>query len=299
MRLGKKYSSERVEAAARRAGMQGACSYKSIKSILERQLDRVPIEDSSSGAAVTHDNIRGAATSIQVNHQRYSEDTMLTQQTVEKLHTLRLRGMAEAFREQENKIPEIHRLSFEERLGLLVDRQWNWKHNQALERRLINARLRGNACVDHINYRASRGLDRQQLRSLTLESAWVREHQNIFLVGATGVGKTYLARALGQKACRDGYKALFIKATQLFRDLAMARADGSVSDLLYRLGRVDVLIVDDFAMTPLSESDRRDFLDLCDERYQTRATVLTSQLPVTAWHAQISQFTVADGVHNP
>jgi DNA replication protein DnaC len=167
---------------------------------------------------------------------------MLTQQTVEKLHTLRLRGMAEAFREQEQD-PEIHRLSFEERLGLLVDRQWNWKHNQALERRLINARLRGNACIENINYRASRGLDRQQLRSLTLESAWVREHQNIFLVGATGVGKTYLARALGQKACRDGYKALFIKATQLFRDLAMARADGSVGDLLYRLGRVDVLIV--------------------------------------------------------
>jgi DNA replication protein DnaC len=192
---------------------------------------------------------------------------MLTQQTVEKLHTLRLRGMAEAFREQEQD-PEIHRLSFEERLGLLVDRQWNWKHNQALERRLINARLRGNACIENINYRASRGLDRQRMRSLTLESAWVREHQNIFLVGATGVGKTYLARALGQKACRDGYKALFIKATQLFRDLAMARADGSVSDLLYRLGRVNVLIVDDFAMTPLSEGDRRDFLDICDERYQ-------------------------------
>jgi DNA replication protein DnaC len=220
---------------------------------------------------------------------------MLTQQTVEKLHTLRLREMAEAFREQEQD-PEIHRLSFEERLGLLVDRQWNWKHNRALERRLINARLRGNACIENINYRASRGLDRQQLRSLTLESAWVREHQNIFLVGATGVGKTYLARALGQKACRDGYKALFIKATQLFRDLAMARADGSVGDLLYRLGRVDVLIVDDFAMTPLSEGDRRDFLDICDERYQTRATVLTSQLPVASWHAQIGEPTVADSI---
>ena len=220
---------------------------------------------------------------------------MLTQPTIEKLCALRLRGMAEAFREQQED-PEVHRLSFEERLGLLIDRQWNWRANRALERRLRNARLQGPACVEDIDFRTARGLDRPLVRSLVAESAWVREHQNLFLLGPTGIGKTWLARAFGQKACRDGYTAYFTKAPELFRDLAMARADGSLRQLLYRLSRVDVLIVDDWAMAPLADSERREFLELCDERYQTRSTLLTSQLPVSAWHAHIGDPTVADSI---
>ena len=220
---------------------------------------------------------------------------MLIQQTIEKLHAMRLRGMAEAFREQQEDT-NVQQLSFEERLGLLLDRQWNWRENRALARRLKNARLEGSACVEDIDFRQARGLDRQLLRSLVADSNWVRQHQNLFLAGPTGIGKTFLARALGQKACRDGFTALFTKAGQLFRDLAMARADGSLGKLLYRLSRIDVLIVDDWAMAPLSETERRDFLEICDERYQARSTLLTSQLPVSAWHAQIGDPTIADSI---
>lgn len=220
---------------------------------------------------------------------------MLTQPTIEKLCAMRLRGMAEAFRQQQED-PDVQRLSFEERLGLLIDRQWNWRENRALERRLRNARLQGTACVEDIDFRTPRGLDRQLVRSLTAESVWVREHQNLFLIGPTGIGKTWLARSFAHKACRDGYTALFIKASELFRDLAISRADGSHGKLLYRLGRVDVLVVDDWAMAPLTDTERRDFLEICDARYQTHSTLLTSQLPIAAWHAQIGDPTVADSI---
>lgn len=220
---------------------------------------------------------------------------MLTQPTIKKLIVMRLRGMAEAFREQLESA-DSQRLSFEERLGLLIDRQWNWRQSHALERRLRNARLQGPACLEDIDYRTPRGLDRQLVRSLTQESAWVREHQNLFLLGPTGTGKTWLARAFAQKACRDGHTALFLKATELFRNLATARADGSHSKLLYHLGRLDLLIVDDWATAPMTDAERRDFLEIADARYQTRSMLLTSQLPVTSWHAQIGDPTVADSI---
>jgi DNA replication protein DnaC len=220
---------------------------------------------------------------------------MLTQPTIEKLCAMRLKGMAEAFRQQQESA-DCQQLSFEERLGLLIDRQWTWRENHALDRRLRNGRLQGPACIEDIDYRATRGLDRQLVRSLTLESVWVREHQNLFLLGPTGIGKTWLGRAFAQKACRDGYAALFYKAAELFRDLAIARADGRHGKLLYQLGRVDLLIVDDWAMAPLSEAERRDFLEVCDARYQARSTLLTSQIPVASWHAQIGDPTIADSI---
>lgn len=224
---------------------------------------------------------------------------MLTQPTIDKLVAMRLRGMAESFREQQESA-DAQRLSFEERLGLLIDRQWTWRENRALERRLRTGRLQGPACIEDIDYHTARGLDRPQawplVRSLTAESAWVRAHQNLFLIGPTGIGKTWLARAFAQKACRDGYHALFLKTTELFRHLATARADGSHSKILDRLGRIDLLIVDDWAMAPMTEAERRDFLEICDARYQTRSVLLTSQLPVASWHAQIGDPTVADSI---
>jgi DNA replication protein DnaC len=220
---------------------------------------------------------------------------MLNQQTIEKLYTMRMRGMAEAFTQQQED-PQTTQLSFEERFALLVDRQWTWRQNRALEKRLRDARLQGPACIEDIDFRAARGLDKQVVRSLINDSDWVRRHQHVFLVGPTGIGKTFLARAFGQKACRDGFTAYFATAAQLFRELELARADGSYAKKLRALGQVDVLIVDDWAMAPLTDAERRAFLEICDERYLTRATLLTSQLPVTKWHAQIGDPTVADSI---
>jgi DNA replication protein DnaC len=220
---------------------------------------------------------------------------MLNQQTVDKLYAMRMRGMAEAFTQQQED-PQTTPLSFEERFAMLVDRQWNWRQNRALERRLRDARLQGPACMEDIDYRAVRGLDKQVVRSLIHDSDWVRRQQQIFLVGPTGIGKTFLARAFGQKACRDGFTAYFATAAQLFRELEVARADGSYVKKLRALGQVDVLIVDDWAMTPLADAERRAFLEICDERYQTKATLLTSQLPVSKWHGQIGDPTMADSI---
>jgi DNA replication protein DnaC len=220
---------------------------------------------------------------------------MLNQQTLEKLRALRLHGMAEAFRAQSEQAG-ISDLSFEERFALLVDQQWNWRQNRALERRLSKARLRHRASVEDLDFRTPRGLDRALLRSLTQDSAWVREHQNIFLLGPTGIGKSFLACALAEKACRDGFTALYTRAAQLFRDLALARADGSLRSLLARLARLDVLVVDDWVMAPLADAERRDFLEICEDRYQQRAMILTSQLPVAKWHEQIGDPTLADSI---
>jgi DNA replication protein DnaC len=224
---------------------------------------------------------------------------MLNQPTLEKLETLRLHGMAEAFRTQADPAQRdgLANLSFEERFALLVDQEWTWRQNRALARRLAQAKLRyHDASVEDIDFRTPRGLDRSLLRALTQNSAWVREHQNIFLVGPCGVGKSWIACAIGEKACRDGFTAFFIRTPQLFRDLVLGRADGSLGSRLARLARIDVLIVDDWAHAPLAESERRDFLEICEDRYQTRSTILTSQLPVAKWHEQIGDPTLADSI---
>ncbi|MEK7751949.1 MAG: IS21-like element helper ATPase IstB [Acidobacteriota bacterium] len=209
---------------------------------------------------------------------------------MEKLTAMRLLGMLDALKLQEQD-PASRELSFLERLGLLVDQQWTWRENQALARRLHAAKLKG-ACVEEIDYRASRGLD----KSVIQKSAWVTQHENIFVLGPTGVGKSFVACALAQKACRDGYSALYTRAAALFRDLAIARADGSLRTLLARLSRIDVLVIDDWAMAPMAEAERRDFWEICEDRYQTRSTILTSQLPVARWHEQIGDPTAADGI---
>lgn len=220
---------------------------------------------------------------------------MLQEPMMEKLLAMRLHGMADALKMQQRD-PAAGELSFLDRLAMLIDHQWNWRQNQALARRLHAAKLRGNACVEEVDYRASRGLDKSVIRALAQESAWVRNHEHVFILGPTGVGKSFLACALAQKACRDGYSALYTRAAALFRDLAIARADGSLRLLLAKLSRIDVLVVDDWAMAPLTETERRDFWEISEDRYQSRSMILTSQLPVARWHEQIGDPTVADGI---
>ena len=219
---------------------------------------------------------------------------MLQEPMMEKLAAMRLLGMVQALKTQEQDSGS-RELSFLERLGLLVDQQWTWRENQALARRLQAAKLKG-AYVEDIDYRASRGLDKSVIRALAQQSAWVRNHENIFVIGPTGVGKSFVACALAQKACRDGYSALYLRAAALFRDLGLARADGSLRNVLARFSRIDVLVIDDFCMAPMAEAERRDFWEICEDRYQTRSTVVTSQLPVARWHEQIGDATAADGI---
>jgi DNA replication protein DnaC len=220
---------------------------------------------------------------------------MLHQPTIEKLLSMRMQPFVEAWRSFEQE-EGAQQLSFDEKLSLMVDRLWTWRQNLALTRRLRYAKLRSNACVEDIDYRTARGLDRNLMRALVTDSGWVARYEHILIIGPTGVGKSYLACALAHKACRDGYTVFYSRASTLFRDLAMARADGSLRNLLARLIRVDVLVVDDWAMAPLNESERRDFWDICEERYQRRSTILTSQVPVAKWHEQIGDPTLADGI---
>ena len=200
---------------------------------------------------------------------------MLNQPTMERLQAMKLHGMAQAFREQYESAA-ASQLSCEERFGLLVDCQWTWKENRALTRRLQLAKFKERGLIEDIDYQHPRGLDRRLMRTLA-SSDWVRQHQNLLLIGPTGIGKTWLACALAHKACRDGFFAVHKRMAELFRDLAVARADGSIGSLLTKLARTDVLVLDDFARAPMKDSERRDFLEICDDRYQRRSTILTSQ----------------------
>jgi DNA replication protein DnaC len=219
---------------------------------------------------------------------------MLIKPTLERLRAMRLRGMADAFARQMED-PSITHLSFEERFGLLVDHQWLDRENRSLARRLKLARFVEQAALEDIDYKHPRGLDRSLVASLS-SSEWVVAHHNLIITGPCGVGKSYLGCAVAQKAVRDGFTAAYARASKLFRDLTTARADGSLQDLLRRISRTDVLVVDDWAMHPMSESERRDFLEIAEERYQRRSTILTSQFAVRDWHKQIGDPTIADSI---
>ena len=220
---------------------------------------------------------------------------MLYQQTLEKLRALRLEGMALALEEQRSQNAIIE-LDFEDRLGLLVERQCLWKENRGLVIRLRNAQLKiTNASLEDLDYRPSRGLKRAQIEQLRA-SQWVARHRNSIVTGPTGTGKTYLCCALGLQGCRDGYRTRYYHAPKLFRDLEVARADGSLSTLLKKLARTTLLIVDDLGIASVSGKLYREFLEILDDRQGQGATVITSQFPVSEWHEIIGDPTVADAI---
>lgn len=219
---------------------------------------------------------------------------MLRHPTVSRLQTLRLPGMAQALEEQLTQ-PDIDQLGFEERLGLLVDREVTHRENRVLQGRLSRARLRQQACLEDVDTRTPRGLDRATLARLGT-GTWLREHHNVLITGPAGVGKSYLACALAQQACRLGFSARYLRLPRLLEELAIARADGSYAKLLRRLAKIDVLVIDDWALAPLGVDGRRDLLEILDDRYQLRSTLVTSQLPVDQWHAYIGEATLADAI---
>ena len=220
---------------------------------------------------------------------------MLYSQTLEKLRALRLDGMAQALEEQ-RKQSNVTKLEFEERLALLVERQWLWKENRALAARLKRAQLKiPNACIEDIDYASHRGLKRAQIDQLRA-GQWVEQHRNCIVTGSTGVGKTYLGCALGQQACRDGIRTLYYYGPKLFRGLHQAHADGSLTKLLKNLQKASLLIIDDLGIASVGAKQYRDFLEILDDRNGTGSTLITSQFPVAQWHEMIADETVADAI---
>jgi DNA replication protein DnaC len=220
---------------------------------------------------------------------------LLNEPTMEKLKTMRLDGLAAAWLEQQGQ-PKTAELSFDERLGLLVDAEWMYRENKKMKRALSEAKLRlAQACVEDIDYSARREIDKAVVRQLA-SCRWVEEHQAILITGMTGTGKSYLACALAHQACRKGFRAAYRRASRLFDELKLARADGTHPRMLARLARVDVLVIDDFAVAPVTDAQRADLLEVLEDRYGARSTIVTSQLPPAQWHDYLADPTLADAI---
>lgn len=219
---------------------------------------------------------------------------MLNQLTMDKIKKLRLNGMYHALEQQEND-PNIDRLSFEDRLGLLIDAQDASRETTNLKNRLKNAKPRTQACLENIKKINARGLDKTTLTALA-DVAWLEQGLNVLIAGATGVGKTYLTCALINAACRNGKTALYVRSQRLLQDLAIARASGTYRTELVKLAKVDLLAVDDFGLICLPDENSRDLLEVIDDRAPTKSTIIASQLPLDHWHQTISNPTIADAI---
>jgi DNA replication protein DnaC len=219
---------------------------------------------------------------------------MLTQPLFEKLTKLRLLGMLLALKELMST-SDWDRLSFEDRLGLLVDREITARENRQLASRLKKAKLRQSACVEDVDFRHRRGLDQALFLQLA-QCTWIKEHHNVLIIGPTGVGKTYLACALAHKACREGYAALYFRLPRLLQELALSRGDGRYTGLLKAIARADLLVLDDWGLKSFTVDQQHDLLEVLEDRHGLRSTLITSQLPTDHWHELISNPTVADAI---
>ena len=219
---------------------------------------------------------------------------MINQQTLQSLRALKLSGMADAFTRQLEH-PQTQQLSFEERFALLVDSEQTHRQNRRLQRLLNSARFKQKTAVEEIDYQARRGLNRSQVLSL-INCEWIRTRQNLHITGPTGTGKSWLACAFGQAACRQGLSVRYERTGRLLDELRMARADGSYKKTLRLLARLDLLILDDFGLKPLSQNERHDLLEIIEDRHEVHSTIITSQLPIGAWHSYLGEPTVADAL---
>lgn len=219
---------------------------------------------------------------------------MLLHPTLEKLTSLRFTGMATALQEQMN-MESINDLGFEERLGLLLDREQTSRENARMQGRMRKAKLRQNGSIEDIDFRHPRGLDKSLILRLA-DCQWIKEHNNLIITGPTGVGKSYLACAFAQKACREGYTALYLRMSKLFEDMALAKGDGRYLKLLTTLAKTDLLVLDDFGLAPLNQEQRHDLLEILEDRNSIKSTLVTSQLPEEHWHEQIGDPTLADAI---
>jgi len=219
---------------------------------------------------------------------------MLIHPTIANLRDLKLFGMVQAL-EAQLQVPEAIDLVFEDRLGLLADAELTARNNKRLQTRLKGAKLRQSACVEDVDLKVPRGLDKSLWNNL-VSLKWLLVQQNIAITGKTGSGKSFLACALGQKACREGYTCLYSRASRLFNDLAIAKATGTYAKLLDSISKKTLLVIDDFGLASLTDEQRRDLLEIMDDRYQKRSTVIVSQLPIGHWYETIGDPTIADAI---
>ena len=219
---------------------------------------------------------------------------MLTQQTFDKLYELRLKGMAQAYHEQLERV-DTSGLSFDERFGLMVDQEWQLRKERRTARRLKNAKLKAQACVEDIDFRHPRGLDKAVVLDLATCN-WIRAKRNLILTGPTGLGKTWIANAFCDKACREGFTARYARVSMLAYEVSIARADGSLMSYLRKMAKTDLLVLDDWGLNPLGGQAQHDLLEIVDDRVGTGSTIVTSQLPVSKWHDTIADASVADAL---